>query len=211
MRRAQADVLGALMFMIIILASSFSIFYALSAYFAGQSEYSSLLAYLSAFSKQNVSVCFVQALPPSAESGIIAANYGEPIRIIYLVEEQPNGSLKLIPENLYLQHGQVAELFTEDQRSGVMTSYGGLFMANLSEPLIPVSLAAVNVSLNVEPQLLYVSPGYYTFSAQRSVKWFVNGSFVHSGMTLTVYINGPTSITAVPVSSSPQPMASGSG
>ena len=144
---------------------------------------------------------FVQALPPSAQSGIIVANYGEPVQIVYLVEEQPNGSLEFIPASIYLQHGQFVEFLTNDPYSGVMTSYGGLFMANYSEPLIPVSIIAINTS--APSRLEYVTPGYYTITAPYSVKWIVNATYIHAGQTITLYINGPTSVTAVPVNSFP--------
>ena len=201
-KKSQADVLGALMFMGLMFIASFTIFSALSYYFAAQESYSNSLAFSGLYNKQNLSVSFVQALPPSANSGIVVSNYGEPVQIIYLVEEG-NGSLEFMPESIYLQHGQSAEFLTDDPYSGVMTSYAGLFMANFSEPMIPVSKIGINVSVDFQPQLEYVTPGYYYTTAPYSVKWFVNGTYAHSGKTLELYIDGPTSITAVPVNSFP--------
>ena len=202
-KKSQADVLGALMFMGLMFIASFTIFSALSYYFAAQESYSNAMAYSSAYNKQNLSVLYVQALPPSANSGIVVSNYGEPVQLIYLVEEGSDGSLTFQPINVYLRHGQSVNFATNTPYSGVMTSYAGLFMTNFSEPMIPVSEIAVNVSVNFQPQLEYVTPGYYFTTAPYSVKWFVNGTYVHSGRTLELYICGPTSITAVPVNSFP--------
>ncbi len=196
--RAQSEVVGALMLIGLIFVSSLTLFVALSYYFAGQSSYSRAMSFEDAFDKQNLSVTWVQALPPSAQSGLAVINYGEPVEIAYLVEER-NGSLFFQPENVYLQHGQSATFLTEDRFSGVMTSYGGLFTSGFSEPMIPVSVIGINVTVSFTPQLEYVTPGFYQESSPYPVKWFVNGSYVHAGKSINIYIDGPTSITAVPV------------
>ena len=199
--RAQADVAGAVILITLLFLSSLTIFVALSYYFASQKSYSEALAFETFFDKQNISVIFVQAIPPSARSGIAVINYGEPVQIVYLVEER-NSSLVFKPESIFLQHGQSATFMTNDSFSGVMTSYGGLFMSSFHPGMVPVTFIGINVSVN-NPQLEYVVPGYYRFSAEATAKWFVNGSYVHAGKELEIFIDGPTCVTAVPVSSHP--------
>ncbi|MGC9209496.1 MAG: hypothetical protein ACP5GH_06650 [Nitrososphaeria archaeon] len=207
MREAQADVLGAMLVVLVLLASSMALFLALGTYFRCASAYDGALALASHYGKQNVSVAYVQALPPDGQPGLVVVNYGEPVEIVYLVEELSNGSLSLVPESINLQHGQHAFLLTDDPDSGVMTSLGALFMANCSSPLVPVSFTAINVSARTPSGLYFVSPGYYSFTTGAPAKWFVNGTFYNSGRTfeesLRLYIDGPTTITAVPVSSHP--------
>jgi hypothetical protein len=202
MKDAVSDVVGAMLLLSVIMASSMMIYLALTSYFAASSGYENALALESLFNRQNVSVYYVQALPPSGKPGLVVTNYGTPVLLVYLVSEH-NGSLSFVPENIYLEHGATALIYTDDPSSGVLTEYGALFSANFTAPMIPVSKIAINCSVSFPAQLEYVTPGYYETGSPVAVKWFVNGSYFHAGKTLRIYIDGPTSVTAVPVYSNP--------
>ncbi|MDG6928376.1 MAG: hypothetical protein JRN10_06065 [Nitrososphaerota archaeon] len=80
-------------------------------------------------------------------------------------------------------------------------------MANSSSSnLVPVSKIAINTTVNFPPQLEWVPSGSgpWETTSNFSVKWFINGTYAHAGMTLTIrVIDGPTTITVVPVDSHP--------
>lgn len=201
-RKAVSDALGAVFLIMIIFASAVAIMVSVANYLFMKENYNAVMEVESNFNKQNITVYFVQHLPPSGNPGIVVTNYGIPVTITYLVIDN-NGSLSFEAQNKYLPYGATAYFYTNNPDSGVLTSFGALFMANSSTALIPVSKIAINTTVYFPPQLEYVTPGYYSTSAPHAVKWFVNGTYVHSGKRLTLYIDGPTSITAVPVNSHP--------
>jgi hypothetical protein len=90
--KGVADVVGALFFIIVVFLSAFSILLATGSYFANSFAYHEALEYESQFNKQNISVSYVEALPPSGQSGIVVFNYGIPVIIEDVVIEQ-NGAL----------------------------------------------------------------------------------------------------------------------
>lgn len=206
MRRAVADVLGAIFLISIIFLSSTVTMFAVSSYFSEREGYNSAMELESNYNRQNLTVYYVYALPPNGTPGIAVTNYGRPTYIKYLVTDN-GGSLYFEPENRYLQYGSTVYLYTGNPDSGVLTCLGALFMANSSyTQLVPISKIAINATVNFPPQLEWVPAGSgpWETTSNLPVKWFVNGTFVHAGRTLTILvINGPTTITAVPVNSKP--------
>lgn len=208
-RKAVADVVGAIFLMLVILASSLGISFVTAEYFAYRSAYNGMIEHNAMFNQQNITVYYAEALPPYGNPGIVVANYGIPVEVLYFVSES-NGALSFTPANKYLEHGQTTYFYTSNPDSGVMTGLGGLFMANSTPPkgMVPVSKMAINVSVSFPPELEYVPAGsgpWITY-ASTPVKWYVNGSFAGAGRFLEIpAIDGPTTITAVPVNSYPHP------
>ncbi|MCL4344556.1 MAG: hypothetical protein JRN26_02885 [Nitrososphaerota archaeon] len=206
MRRAVADVFGAVFLVSVIFLASTATMFTVGTYFTEKESYNSIMEIESGFSKQNLTVYYLQALPPGGSPGIAVTNYGSPTCLKDLVTES-SGSLSFRPENECLQYGSTVYLYTDDPDSGILTCLGALFMANSSSTnLVPVSKVAINTTVSFPPQLEWVHAGSGPWETTSSVpvKWFVNGTYAHAGRTLTIWvIDGPTTITAVPVNSNP--------
>jgi len=194
-----ADVIGALFFIIIVFLSAFSILLATGSYFANSFAYHEALEYESQFNKQNISVSYVEALPPSGQSGIVVFNYGIPVIIEDVVIEQ-NGALTFQHVGTTLETGQYATFPTGTSDSGVVTNYGAFFMANVTTQMVPVSTIGLGVELSKPGGVYYVPAGTgpWIVYSQHSARWYVNGSEWGVGKDLVVdYIDGPTTVTAV--------------
>jgi len=197
--KGVADVIGALFFIIIVFLSAFSILLATGSYFANSFAYHEALEYESQFNKQNISVSYVEALPPSGQSGIVVFNYGIPVIIEDVVIEQ-NGSLSFQHVGIALGTGEYVTFPTGTSDSGVLTSYGSLFMANISTQMVPVSTIGLGVELSKPGGVYYVPAGSgpWIVYAQHSARWYVNGSDWGVGKYLIIQqINGPTTISAI--------------
>jgi len=197
--KGVADVIGALFFIIIVFLSAFSILLATGSYFANSFAYHGALEYESQFNKQNISVSYIEALPPSGQSGILVFNYGIPVIIEDVVIEQ-NGALSFKHVGITLGTGQYATFPTGTSDSGVLTNYGSLFMANVSTQLVPVSTIGLGVELSKPGGVYYVPAGSgpWIVYASKSVRWYVNGSDWGAGNYLEIQqINGPTTISAI--------------
>ena len=197
--KGVADVIGALFFIIIVSASAFSILLATGSYFANSYAYHGTLEYESQFNKENLTVSYVEAIPPSGESGIVVFNYGIPVTIEDIVIEQ-NGALTFQHVGTTLETGQYATFPTGTSDSGVVTNYGSFFMANVTTQMVPVSTIGVGVELSKPGGVYYVPAGSgpWIVYAQHSARWYVNGSDWGVGKDLVVdYIDGPTTVTAV--------------
>ena len=197
--KGVADVIGALFFIIIVFLSAFSILLATGSYFANSFAYHGALEYESQFNKQNISVSYVEALPPSGKSGIVVFNYGIPVTVEDVVIEQ-NGALTFQHVGETLGIGQYATFPTGTSDSGVVTNYGSLFMANITTQMVPVSTIGLGVELSKPGGVYYVPAGStdWIVYAQHSARWYVNGSDWGAGKYLIIpYIDGPTTVTAV--------------
>jgi len=197
--KGVADVIGALFFIIIVFLSAFSILLATGSYFANSFAYHEALEYESQFNKQNISVSYVEALPPSGESGIVVFNYGIPVIIEDVVIEQ-NGALSFKHVGITLGTGQYVTFPTGTSDSGIVTNYGAFFMANVSTQLVPVSTIGLGVKLSKPGGVYYVPAGSgpWIVYASKSVRWYVNGSEWGAGKYLIIQqINGPTTISAI--------------
>ena len=197
--KGVADVVGALFFIIIVFLSAFSILLATGSYFANSFAYHEALEYESQFNKQNISVSYVEALPPSGQSGIVVFNYGIPVIIEDVVIEQ-NGALSFQHVGVMLGTGQYVTFPTGTSDSGVLTNYGSLFMANASTQLVPVSTIGLGVELSKPGGVYYVPAGSgpWIVYSQHSARWYVNGSEWGAGNYLIIQqINGPTTISAI--------------
>ena len=149
--------------------------------------------------KQNISVSYVEALPPSGQSGIVVFNYGIPVIIEDVVIEQ-NGSLSFQHVGITLGTGQYVTFLTGTSDSGVLTNYGSLFMANVSTQLVPVSTIGLGVKLSKPGGVYYVPAGSgpWIIYASKSARWYVNGSDWGVGKYLIIpQIDGPTTISAI--------------
>ncbi len=198
-RRSVADAIGAIMLIFIIFSASMTLLLATGSYFATSGAINEIKQYESAFNEQNITVRFVQALPPSGQPGLIITNHGTPVVLSYLVGEGSDSSLSFQAVNKLLGHNQTVTILTDNPYSGVLTSFGGLFMANWSPPsgAVPVSLVAVNVALNHQPGLFFVQKGTtLNLHSSHSAKWYVNGTFYHAASDFHVTIEGPTAISA---------------
>jgi hypothetical protein len=172
---------------------------ATGSYFANSFAYHEALEYESQFNKQNISVSYVEALPPSGQSGIIVFNYGIPVIIEDVVIEQ-NGVLSFQHVGITLGTGQYVTFPTGTSDSGVVTNYGAFFMANVTTQLVPVSTIGLGVELSKPGGVYYVpaGPGPWIVYASKSVRWYVNGSEWGAGKYLIIQqINGPTTISAI--------------
>jgi len=197
--KGVADVIGALFFIIIVFLSAFSILLAMGSYFANSFAYHEALEYESQFNKQNISVSYVEALPPSGQSGIIVFNYEIPVIIEDVVIEQ-NGSLSFQHVGITLGTGQYVTFPTGTSDSGVVTNYGAFFMANVTTQMVPVSTIGVGVELSKPGGVYYVPAGSgpWIVYSQHSARWYVNGSDWGAGNYLIIQqINGPTTISAI--------------
>ena len=197
--KGVADVIGALFFIIIVFLSAFSILLATGSYFANSFAYHEALEYESQFNKQNISVSYVEALPPSGQSGIIVFNYEIPVIIEDVVIEQ-NGSLSFQHVGITLGTGQYVTFPTGTSDSGVVTNYGAFFMANVTTQMVPVSTIGVGVELSKPGGVYYVPAGSgpWIVYSQHSARWYVNGSDWGAGNYLIIQqINGPTTISAI--------------
>ncbi len=200
-RMAVADAVGAIMLVLIIFAASMTIMLTVGSYFTANTTYNEIKEYESVFNEQSVAVKYVQALPPSGQPGLIITNHGTPVTLSYLVSEGSDSTLSFHPINKYLGYNQTFTLHTNNPYSGVMTSLGGLFMANWSPPsgYVPVSFVGVNISPDFAPELSFVQVGhpitYYTVPPI-SVPWYINGTYYETSNSITVTIEGPTAITA---------------
>jgi len=197
--KGVADVIGALFFIIIVFLSAFSILLATGSYFANSFAYHEALEYESQFNKQNISVSYVEALPPSGQSGIVVFNYGIPVIIEDVVIEQ-NGALSFQHVGITLGTGQYVTFPTGTSDSGVLTNYGAFFMANVSTQMVPVSTIGLGVELSKPGGVYYVPAGSgpWIVYAQHSARWYVNGSDWGVGKYLIIpQIEGPTTISAI--------------
>jgi len=197
--KGVADVIGALFFIIIVFASAFSILLATGSYFANSYAYHGTLEYESQFNKENLTVSYVEAIPPSGESGIVVFNYGIPVTVEDVVTEQ-NGALTFQHVGTTLETGQYTTFPTGTSDSGVVTNYGAFFMANVTTQMVPVSTIGLGVELSKPGGVYYVPAGSgpWIVYAQHSARWYVNGSDWGVGKDLVVnYIDGPTTVTAV--------------
>jgi len=197
--KGVADVIGALFFIIVVFLSAFSILLVTGSYFANSFAYHGALEYESQFNKQNISVSYVESVPPSGKSGIIVFNYGIPVTIEGVVTEQ-NGVLTFQHVGTTLGTGQYATFPTGASDSGVVTNYGSFFMANVTTQMVPVSTIGLGVELSKPGGVYYVSSGStdWIVYAQHSARWYVNGSDWGAGKYLIIpYIDGPTTVTAV--------------
>ena len=197
--KGVADVVGALFFIIIVFLSAFSILLATGSYFANSYAYHGALEYEAQVNKQNISVSYVEALPPSGQSGIIVFNYGIPVIIEDVVIEQ-NGALSFKHVGITLGTGQYVTFQTGTSDSGVLTNYGSLFMANASTQLVPVSTIGLGVELSKPGGVYYVPAGSgpWIVYASHSARWYVNGSDWGVGKYLIIsQIDGPTTISAI--------------
>jgi len=197
--KGVADVIGALFFIIIVFLSAFSILLATGSYFANSYAYHEVLEYESQFNKQNISVSYVEALPPSGQSGIIVFNYGIPVIIEDVVIEQ-RGSLSFKHVGITLGTGQYVTFPTGTSDSGVLTNYGSLFMANVTTKMVLVSTIGLGVELSKPGGVYYVPAGSgpWIVYASKSARWYVNGSDWGVGKYLIIQqIDGPTTISAI--------------
>jgi len=197
--KGVADVVGALFFIIIVFLSAFSILLATGSYFANSFAYHEALEYEAEVNKQNISVSYVEALPPSGQSGIIVFNYGIPVIIEDVVTEQ-NGALSFKHVGITLGTGQYATFPTGTSDSGVVTNYGTFFMANITTQMVPVSTIGVGVELSKPGGVYYVPAGSgpWIVYASHSARWYVNGSEWGVGKYLEIpQIDGPTTISAI--------------
>jgi len=196
--KGVADVIGALFF-IIVFASAFSILLATGSYFANSFAYHDTLEYEAQFNKQNISVSYVEALPPSGKSGIIVFNYGIPVIIEDVVIEQ-NRSLSFQHVGITLGTGQYTTFPTGTSDSGVLTNYGALFMASTKTQLVTISIIGLGVELSKSGGVYYVPAGSgpWIVYANHSARWYVNGSDWGAGKYIVIsQINGPTTISAI--------------
>jgi len=197
--KGVADVIGALFFIIIVFLSAFSILLATGSYFANSFAYHEALEYESQFNKQNISVSYVEALPPSGQSGIVVFNYGIPVIIEDVVIEQ-NGALSFQHVGITLGTGQYVTFPTGTSDSGVLTDYGSLFMASTKTLMVPVSTIGLGVELSKPGGVYYVPAGSgpWIVYASHSARWYVNGSDWGVGKYLIIpQIDGPTTISAI--------------
>jgi len=144
-------------------------------------------------------VSYVEALPPSGQSGIIVFNYGIPVIIEDVVIEQ-NGALSFQHVGITLGTGQYVTFPTGTSDSGVLTNYGAFFMANVSTQLVPVSTIGLGVELSKPGGVYYVPAGSgpWIVYASKSARWYVNGSDWGVGKYLIIpQIDGPTTISAI--------------
>ncbi|MGC8558906.1 MAG: hypothetical protein ACP5NC_07975 [Nitrososphaeria archaeon] len=196
-KRAVADVIGALFFIVVVFISMFSIMLVESYYFALTDEYHQALEHQGQFNKENISVRYVQALPPRGLGGIVVCNYGIPVIIEDLVTEQ-DGGLSFSQAGVSLGTGECLEFATQNPYSGVLTNYGALFMANSTTSLVPVSTIGVGVELSKPGGLYYVPSGeYWVIYSQQVARWYVNGTEEGVGRALYLYIDGPTTVAAI--------------
>jgi len=197
--KGVADVVGALFFIIIVFLSAFSVLLATGSYFANSFAYHSALEYESQFNKQNILVSYVEALPPSGQSGIVVFNYGIPVIIEDVVIEQ-NGALSFQHVGITLGTGQYATFPTGTSDSGVLTNYGAFFMANVTTQMVPVSTIGLGVELSKPGGVYYVPAGSgpWIVYASHSARWYVNGSEWGVGKYIEIpQIDGPTTISAI--------------
>ncbi len=198
-RMAVADAVGAILLVLIIFSATMTTMLAVGSYFTASTTYNEIKEYESVFNEQSVAVKYVQAIPPNGNPGLIVTNHGTPVTLSYLVSEGSDNTLSFQPINQYLGYNQTATILTSDPYSGVLTSLGGLFMANLSSPsgTVPVSLVAINVTLNYQPGLFFVQKGTaLNLHSSSNADWYINGTYDHPASDLFVTINGPTSISA---------------
>jgi len=197
--KGVADVVGALFFIIIVFLSAFSILLATGSYFANSFAYHEALEYEAEVNKQNISVSYVEALPPSGQSGIVVFNYGIPVIIEDVVIEQ-NGALSFQHVGITLGTGQYVTFPTGTSDSGVLTDYGSLFMASTKTLMVPVSTIGLGVELSKPGGVYYVPAGSgpWIVYASHSARWYVNGSDWGVGKYLIIpQIDGPSTVTAV--------------
>ena len=197
--KGVADVVGALFFIIIVFLSAFSILLATGSYFANSFAYHEALEYEAEVNKQNISVSYVEALPPSGQSGIVVFNYGIPVIIEDVVIEQ-NGVLSFQHVGITLGTGQYVTFPTGTSDSGVLTDYGSLFMASTKTLMVPVSTIGLGVELSKPGGVYYVPAGSgpWIVYASHSARWYVNGSDWGVGKYLIIpQIDGPTTISAI--------------
>jgi len=198
-RRGVADAVGAVLLIFIIFSASLTLLFATGSYFTTSEAANEMKQYESAFNEQNITVRFAQALPPSGQSGLIIVNHGTPVMISYLVGEGSNGSLSFQSVNQLVEPNQTVMILTSNPDSGVLTSLGGLFMANLAPPsgYVPVSLAAVNATLNFPSGLFLVQKGTaLNLQSSQTVKWYINGTYYETSNSTSVTVEGPTAISA---------------
>ncbi len=198
-RMAVADAVGAILLVLIIFSATMTTMLAIGSYFTANTTYNEIKEYESVFNEQSVAVKYVQALPPSGQPGLIIINHGTPVTLTYFVSEGSDSTLSFQSINQYLGYNQTAKILTNDPYSGVMTSLGGLFMANLSSPsgMVPVSLVAVDVTLNYQPGIFFVQTGTtLNLHSSSNADWYINGTYDHPTSDLHLTINGPTAISA---------------
>jgi hypothetical protein len=200
-RKSVADVVGALFFIAIVFLSMFSIMLIEGYYFASSDVYHHAVEYQSQFNKENLTVSYVEALPPSGKSGIVVFNYGIPVTIEDVIIES-NGSLTFSRVNEQLATGQSIDFPTGTKYSGVLTNYGAFYMANVTTQMVPVSTIGLGVSLSKPGGVYFVPSGStdWIVYSQRSARWYVNGSDWGAGRYIVIpQIDGPTTITAIRV------------
>ncbi len=199
---AVADVIGAIMLIIVMFSSTALLFLAASNVFVAVQSYHSTQVLSSMRNKENISVIYEKNIPPSALQGIIVTNYGIAVNITSLIEINQNGASST-PENIYLPSWASIPIYTSSQIAGITTSYGGSFFTNSSygTGMVPLSIFGQGVEIQSPfPAGLYYVPkgSQYTITANMPAFWFVNGNMVAAGKSsYTVTANGPTFVSAI--------------
>ena len=203
-RKGVGDVLGAIMVLLVIFAASMVLLLAVGHLYVAVQDYHNAQVLTSMENKENITVVYMQSVPPSGSPGIVVTNYGIAVNVTSLIQIGPGG-VSYTPESIYLPSGSSVPILESSQAAGVTTSYGGVFYTNytaISPGMVPVSIFGEGVSIQSPygSGLWYVPSGTNTnIHSSGKATWYVNGTVASpSGVSSSsITVDGPTTVTAV--------------
>ncbi|MGC8773330.1 MAG: PKD domain-containing protein, partial [Conexivisphaera sp.] len=195
-RRAVGDAIGALFMLILLVASVAILAYAVTSMYGALNATHSVAVIPGAPARENLTLVFVPHTPPNGAPGAIVVNNGIPVNITELVQVV-DGNFVVTPENIYLPQGANAAIALQSGQFAVVTSTGAVFSYNMTMPY--VSIFAEGVSTDPPPGM-YSYVGTVLIKSNSDAYWYVNNTYQKSGRVLSIYVDGPTTVSAISTS-----------
>ncbi|BBE42070.1 hypothetical protein [Conexivisphaera calida] len=195
-RRAVGDAIGALFMLVLLVASVAVLTYAIASMYVALDAAHATAVVRGEPARENLTLVFVAHAPPNGAPGAVVVNEGDPVNITALVQVV-DGQFVVTPEDVYLPQGANAVFALQSDQFAVITDTGAAFSYDMTMPY--VSIFAEGVSTAPAPGLYYWV-GRLTIRASAPADWYVNGSgtpTADNGRQLVLYVDGPTTITAL--------------
>lgn len=193
-RRAVGEAVGTLLLMVLLISTTATLSYALSYMFSALQAAREAAAVAGRPARENLTLVYVQHLPPSGSPGAVMINEGDPVNVTEVLQVEGRGVVAT-PAGICMPHGGSASIPLNSSEFAVITSSGAAFSHGMGS-LPYISVFAYGVSTTPAPGLYYTS-GRVVIRASSPASWYVNGSWVENGTQVIVWVDGPTSVTAV--------------
>ena len=180
--------------LILLVASVAALAYAITSMFAALDAAHAIAVVRGEPARENLTLIYVAHVPPNGAPGAVVINYGDPVNITALVQVV-DGQFVVTPEDIYIPEGGTASIALQSDQFAVIT--GAAFSYNMTVPYVSVFAEGVSTS---PPPGLYYWVGQFKVKSDAPADWYLNGSSTpatDNGRQLVVYVDGPTTITAV--------------